>query len=111
MDLAYVHYAVTHPNHYLLIFGDTPQVTPAPEAETAADEAMRSIDELVERIKANETGTTVPVWEKATVIWTILHGISQLQITGHLHEPRTLDGNTRLDELVSLAVTSLGIHL
>jgi len=27
----------------------------------------------------------------------LLHGLAQLQITGHLHEPRTIDGDTGLD--------------
>lgn len=36
-----------------------------------------------------------------------LSGLAQLQITGHLHEPRTIDGNTGLDELLAYALAAL----
>lgn len=107
--LAYVHAAVEQPNHYLLIFGDMPVVSPAPEAEAAADDAMRAIEEGVEQARDRGYLSTIATREMATVIWVALHGISQLQITGHLHEPRTLDGDARLNELVSLAIGALGV--
>lgn len=107
--LAYVHAAVEQPNHYLLIFGDMPVVSPAPEAEAAADDAMRAIEEGVEQARDRGYLSNIATREMATVIWVALHGISQLQITGHLHEPRTLDGDARLDELVSLAIGALGV--
>ncbi|MFD5601268.1 TetR/AcrR family transcriptional regulator [Leucobacter sp. NPDC058333] len=109
-SLAYVEYAIAHPKHYLLIFGDAPRVEAAPDAEAAADDAMQSIEELIAerdaitRIDSATDRDPIPVRERATVLWITLHGIAQLQITGHLHEPRTLDGNTRLAELVELAV-------
>jgi hypothetical protein len=36
-----------------------------------------------------------------------LHGLAQLQITGHLHEPRTIDGETGIDDLLALALEAL----
>lgn len=110
-SLAYVHAAVDQPNHYLLIFGDMPVVSPAPEAEAAADDAMRAIEEGVERVRDRGLLSAVAPREMATVIWVALHGIAQLQITGHLHEPRTLDGDARLDELVALTIGALGVEL
>ena len=106
--LAYVHAAVEQPNHYLLIFGDMPVVSPAPEAEAAADDAMLAIEEGVEQVRDRGHFSSVATREMATVIWVALHGIAQLQITGHLHEPRTLDGDARLDELVGLTIGALG---
>jgi hypothetical protein len=41
------------------------------------------------------------------VLWVLLHGLAQLQITGHLHEPRTIDGDTGLDDLLTLALNAL----
>ncbi|KAF5291002.1 hypothetical protein FQR65_LT20535 [Abscondita terminalis] len=108
-SLAYVEYAVAHPNHYLLIFGDAPQIAPVPEAEAAADDAMSALAELVDRVRSQGRFTSVPAREMATVLWVSLHGIAQLQITGHLHEPRTLDGDQRLGDLVALTVRAFGV--
>ena len=85
-----------------------PVVSPAPEAEAAADDAMRAIEEGVEQVRDRGQLSAVAQREMATIIWVALHGIAQLQITGHLHEPRTLDGDTRLDELVALTIGALG---
>lgn len=106
--LAYVHAAVEQPNHYLLVFGDMPVVSPAPEAEAAADDAMLAIEEGVVQVRDRGHFSSIATREMATVIWVALHGIAQLQITGHLHEPRTLDGDARLDELVGLTIGALG---
>lgn len=103
---AYVNYALQFPHHYQLIFGDTPISAPTSELEAAADSAMAALQDLVERAQASgQLGGGAPR-ELATVLWVLLHGITALQITGHLHEPRTLDGNTRLDELLDLALAS-----
>ena len=34
-------------------------------------------------------------------------GLAALQITGHLHEPRTIDGNEHLADLLDLALEQL----
>ncbi|QIM18966.1 TetR/AcrR family transcriptional regulator [Leucobacter coleopterorum] len=103
---AYVEYVLNFPHHYQLIFGDTPISAPAPELEAAADSAMLALQTLVERAQAaGQLGGGAPR-ELATVLWVLLHGIAALQITGHLHEPRTLDGDTRLGELLDLALAS-----
>lgn len=103
---AYVEYALKFPHHYQLIFGDTPISAPTPELEAAADSAMLALQTLVERAQAaGQLGGGAPR-ELATVLWVLLHGIAALQITGHLHEPRTLDGDTRLGELLDLALAS-----
>lgn len=104
--VAYVRYALAHPHHYLLIFGDRPLGKAGPEVEAAADDAMRAVEELT--IAAQDAGAlgAAPSREIATALWVFLHGLVQLQLTGHLHEPRTLDGETRWAELLDLALSS-----
>lgn len=104
---AYLNHALELPHHYQLIFGDTPIAQPGPELESAADDAMLSLQELVERAQADGELGAGPPREVATIVWVLLHGLAQLQITGHLHEPRTLDGNTGIDDLLALALTAL----
>jgi len=104
---AYLAHALEQPHHYQLIFGDTPIDQPDQELESAADDAMLAIRELVKRAQTEGELGTAPPRELATVLWVLLHGLAQLQITKHLHEPRTIDGNTGLDELLALALTSL----
>ncbi len=104
---AYLAYALEQPHHYQLIFGDTPIDQPDQELESAADDGMLALRELVERAQTEGELGTGPPRELATVLWVLLHGLAQLQITKHLHEPRTIDGDTGLDELLALALTSL----
>jgi len=104
---AYLAYALEQPHHYQLIFGDTPIDQPDQELESAADDGMLAIRELVERAQTEGELGAGPPRELATVLWVLLHGLAQLQITKHLHEPRTIDGGTGLDELLALALTSL----
>jgi AcrR family transcriptional regulator len=104
---AYLSHALERPHHYQLIFGDTPIAQPGQELESAADDAMLALRELVERAQAEGELGAGPPRELATILWVLLHGLAQLQITGHLHEPRTIDGDTRLDELLALALAAL----
>jgi AcrR family transcriptional regulator len=104
---AYVNHALEQPHHYQLIFGDTPIAQPGPELESAADDGMLALRELVEHAQADGELGAGPPRELATVLWALLHGLAQLQITGHLHEPRTIDGNTGIDGLLALALEAL----
>lgn len=104
---AYVTYALECPHHYQLIFGDTPITQPDQRLDSAADDAMSAVQELVEDAQARGELGSAPPRELATVLWVLLHGFAQLQITGHLHEPRTIDGNEHLDDLINLALVSL----
>lgn len=104
---AYLRYALEQPHHYQLIFGDTPVAQPTAELEAAADDGMRALRELVEQAQHEGELGAGPPRELATILWVLLHGLAQLQITGHLHEPRTVDGDTRLDDLLSVALATL----
>ncbi len=68
---------------------------------------MLALRELVERAQAEGELGASPPRELATILWVFLHGLAQLQITGHLHEPRTIDGDTELDDLLTLALGAL----
>jgi AcrR family transcriptional regulator len=104
---AYLGYALEKPHHYQLIFGDTPATSPLVDIEAAADDGMLALRELVEHAQAGGELGTGPPRELATVLWVLLHGLAQLQITGHLHEPRTVDGDQHLDDLLTLALAAL----
>ncbi|MGD9694042.1 MAG: TetR/AcrR family transcriptional regulator [Thermoleophilia bacterium] len=104
---AYVGYAVEQPHHYQLIFGDAPIAEPGAELEAAADDGMRALRELAARAQADGELGPGPEREVATILWVLLHGLAQLQVTGHLHEPRTVDGDTALDDLLALALAGL----
>ncbi|MDO5066741.1 MAG: TetR/AcrR family transcriptional regulator [Propionibacteriaceae bacterium] len=104
---AYLDHALGNPHHYQLIFGDTPLVQPGPQLNAAADDAMRAVEEIVTDAQAAGLLRAAPTRELATVLWVLLHGLAALQITGHLHEPRTVDGDTHLDVLLELALAQL----
>ncbi len=105
--VGYLSFAFEQPHHYQLIFGDAPIAQPGQELESAADDGMLALRELVERAQAEGELGAGPPRELATVLWVLLHGLAQLQITGHLHEPRTIDGSTGLDDLLALALAAL----
>ena len=104
---AYIDYAVECPHHYQLVFGDAPIAEPDPGLEEAADDAMAAVGELVAQAQDAGLLRPGPTREIATVVWVLLHGLAALQITGHLHEPRTIDGNERLADLLDLALEQL----
>ena len=104
---AYIDYAVEHPHHYQLVFGDTPIAEPDPGLEEAADDAMSAVGELVAQAQDADLLRPGPTREIATIVWVLLHGLAALQITGHLHEPRTIDGNEHLADLLDLALEQL----
>ena len=104
---AYLDHALAQPHHYLLIFGDTPVEHPEPEVAAAADNAMASIQEMVEAAQARGELASGSSRELATIIWVMLHGMAQLQITRHLQEPRTVEGPAGVEKLLRLALASL----
>ena len=69
--------------------------------------AMAAVGELVAQAQGAGLLRPGPTREIATVIWVLLHGLAALQITGHLHEPRTIDGNEHLADLLDLALEQL----
>ena len=107
---AYIDYAVAHPHHYQLVFGDAPITESDPALEAAADDAMAAVAEMVARAQDAALLRSGATREIATVVWVLLHGLTSLQITGHLHEPRTVDGDEQLASLLDLALEQLRCH-
>lgn len=104
---AYLRHAIQQPHHYLLIFGDAPIAAPTAEVSAAADDAMAAVEEMTQAAQANGTLVAGPTREVATVLWVLLHGLAQLRITGHLREPRTVEGDVGIEHLLKLALASL----
>ena len=104
---AYLHHAFENPHHYQLLFNDAPVENPDPIVSAAADDAMASIQEMTETAQARGELPAGPPREMATIVWVLLHGMAQLQITRHLQEPRTVEGITGVEELLRLALASL----
>ena len=104
----YVRYALSRPRHYQLIFGDRPIDNPNPEVEAAADAGVAAFTCLVERAQHDGDLPDGPPRELGTVLWAAMHGLTQLFLTGHLSEPRTVEGEAGLDALVELTLRSLG---
>lgn len=105
--LAYLRYALAHPHHYQLVFGDTPIAQPPPEIEAAADAGMLALRDLVLHAQTQGQLKTGPPRELATILWALLHGMVHLQMAGHLHEPRTIDGAEHLEDLLAAALAAL----
>ncbi len=105
--LGYLDYAIQNPHHYQMIFGDDPIEQPTAAVERAADEGMRALVELTEQAQLDGELPAGPAREVATVLWALLHGIAQLRVTGHLHEPRTVDGERGTEALLDLALAGL----
>ena len=104
----YLDYAVAHPHHYQLIFGDQPISKPSPELEAAADAGIGALRAMVEQAQQDGELAAGPVRELATILWVLLHGLAHMRITGHLNEPRTVDGTDAGTELLlGLALDAL----
>ena len=104
---AYLRHAFENPHHYQLLFNDAPVENPDPIVAAAADDAMASIQEMTESAQARGELPSGPPREMATVVWVLLHGMAQLQITQHLQEPRTVEGLGGVEDLLRLALASL----
>lgn len=98
--LGYAEWALAHPQHYLLVFGAAPIPDPPAAIELAADDGLLALQELILSDQTQGYIVDASPRELATTVWTFLHGLVHLQIGGHLHEPRTLDGSTKLIELI-----------
>lgn len=103
----YVRQALSRPRHYQLIFGDRPIDDPAPDIEAAADAGVAAFTALVERGQRAGELPAGPARELGTILWAAMHGLTQLYLTGHLSEPRTVEGEAGLDVLVDLTLRSL----
>lgn len=102
--LGYVQTAMQRPAHYRLMFGDFPINRPSAELERAADACAKVLWDLV--AEANEAAGRADEDQRevGTLLWAALHGLVDLTLTRHLHEPRTVDGVEAMPRLLALAI-------
>ena len=100
IGLAYVRFALEHPDYFLLMF----TVAPAPDMADAPAEAVQAALHgegsayglLVQAIQRNIAEGVFPVRpgfgldEMAYAAWTLVHGIAMLRITALRHYPANL---------------------
>ena len=80
MGRAYVHWAVTHPDYYQVMFGSELDKSDKPELLTAG---ARAFDDLLDAIVRCQQANLLPVGDPREIAgptWSLLHGIALLTI-------------------------------
>jgi AcrR family transcriptional regulator len=99
MGRAYVRFALAHPSHYRVMFGDFRELSEKdPELHAVA---ALSFDVLVHALTTLQASGAVrqdEVQLQAQYVWAIVHGVAMLAIDGQLMQP---DGDP-LDALLDL---------
>jgi AcrR family transcriptional regulator len=100
MGVAYVHFAITNPSHYRVMFGGfVPHPLPSPGlAKEAAGAFQVLVDAIVSLQQAGEVRPDDPL-QLARFIWSMMHGIAMLTIDGRLRHQ-----GSDPDELARFAV-------
>ena len=101
IGLAYVAFAQSEPNLYRLMFGG--QVLPRgvhPRLDDAGKAAFQVLEDTVERARHSGYLKPMPLALMTATAWSLVHGLSQLTIDGHLPnadaEPHLAEGITSL---------------
>ena len=97
MGVAYVHFAVTHPSHYRVMFGGGAKAREA--GPDAHDESTDAFQVLVDAIVAEQAAGRVRRDDPqalALYIWAMVHGVAMLALDGLLPPPTTPDALARL---------------
>lgn len=107
--LGYAEAALSRPAHYRLVFGDFQITQPSPALEEAATACTEFLYRLVS--EGQEEGRIVSgdVREITALLWAAVHGMVDLTLAGHLREPRTIDGASRIPSLVNLAMDAISL--
>jgi AcrR family transcriptional regulator len=103
MGVAYVRFAVAHPAHYRVMFGDYRHLCDK-DPELATD-AAAAFDVLVQALLSLQKGGLVRADEPrllARYIWAIVHGIAMLAIDGQLGPPAAV--SDELSGLIHFAI-------
>ena len=89
-----------HPAMYRLMFGQPqPGVGGQPELAAAGQAAYDALAAAMERGIANGFFRAMPVQALAMAVWAMVHGLTELAITGHLHAcGEGEEGETRISE-------------
>jgi AcrR family transcriptional regulator len=81
--VAYVEFAVRHPEHFQAMFSRTWETEAHPKAHAAAEHSFRLLLELV-----RATNPAADALAQARMAWSMVHGISTLGITRQLRYGR-----------------------
>jgi len=94
MGKAYISFAIANPNLYRVIFGEVLQKHREENCDINKQEDAAGFHELVKLVLvAQEDGLMRQddAFLQATVIWSMMHGLSNLLIDGHIHIQENLD--------------------
>jgi hypothetical protein len=85
MGLAYVQFAVTHPSHYRVMFGDTvrPGDRRRADGDPGTDAFQVLVDAIIEQQGRGLIRDDVPL-QLARFIWAVVHGVAMLALDGML---------------------------
>jgi AcrR family transcriptional regulator len=85
MGVAYVHFAVSNPSHYRVMFGGFSDLAAKdPELEADADAAFAVLVDALESLQASRDIIQHDREQLAQYIWATVHGIAMLAIDGQL---------------------------
>jgi len=99
MGVAYVHFAVTHPSHYRVMFGGVADRREADRDPDGVDDSTDAFQVLVDAIVAEQAAGRVRREDPqalALYIWAMVHGVAMLALDGLLPPPTTPDALARL---------------
>jgi AcrR family transcriptional regulator len=95
MGVAYVHFALTHPSHYRVMFGGgADKREPRPHGGDESDDSTDAFQVLVNAILAEQAANRVRRDEPqalALYIWAMVHGVAMLTLDGLLPPPMTAE--------------------
>lgn len=99
--LGYAQEALNHPEQYKLVFGSRQFQVPSQSMNQAADTAVSNFYNYVAKAQEEEGLMAGDVRIITAIVWSSLHGMVSLAVTGHLREPRMVDGASRMPELIA----------
>ena len=105
--LGYTEGAMARPAHYRLVFGDFQIGNPSRDLENAATACTDYLYTLVSKGQLDGYVASGDIREITALVWATVHGLVDLTLAGHLREPRTVDGATKMPRLVELALQAV----
>jgi AcrR family transcriptional regulator len=88
MGVAYVHFAVTNPSHYRVMFGGfVDPKTSEPELDAEAGGAFQALVDALAALQRDALVRRDDTVQVARFAWAVVHGVAMLGIDGQLPEP------------------------
>jgi AcrR family transcriptional regulator len=98
-SVSYVEFAVKNPSSYELLFYDNPYSKNKAEAVPPRNKILAMLKEDITTTIANNQLSRMPVNEAVSLVWSFLHGLSNLAMTGQISY---ISGDEFSDHLNSL---------